>query len=173
MSTCVQKTTRIILYYVPYVLVHLFIAYFVLYLHDYVSFVICVRTLIFQFPGGVPPPGLSAASMAAAAAAGLPPGLPPGSIGAPPRLDLPPSVSLASLSNPGAAAAAAAAAGAAAAGRPDPPPQPPPPPPSSSNHSEKVRICRAASGKYSTKASPLTPFITCLIPSYCRAIPPR
>ena len=88
----------------------------------------------FQFPGGLPPQGLSAASMAAAAAGvGLPPGLhgPPGG-GPPARLDLPPSVSLAQLSS------------AAPGVRPEHPPPPPPSAgPPNSGPDSKVRLLGA------------------------------
>ena len=85
----------------------------------------------FQFPGGLPPQGLSAASMAAAAAGvGLPPGLhPPPGGAAPARLDLPPSVSLAQLSS------------AAPGIRPEHPPPPPPSAgPPNSGPDSKVRL---------------------------------
>ena len=66
----------------------------------------------FQFPGGVPPPGLITSM------AGMP-GLPPSAASLPPRLDLPPSVSLGNhlsgAPRPDHAAAAAAAASMAAA----------------------------------------------------------
>ena len=67
---------------------------------------------MFQFPGGVPPPGLITSM------AGMP-GLPPSAASLPPRLDLPPSVSLGNhlsgAPRPDHAAAAAAAASMAAA----------------------------------------------------------
>ena len=88
-------------------------------------------SFLLQFPGGLPPQGLSAASMAAAAAGvGLPPGLhaPPGGA-APARLDLPPSVSLAQLSS------------AAPGVRPEHPPPPPPSAgPPNSGPDSKVRL---------------------------------
>ena len=72
-----------------------------------------ISLFFFQFPGGVPPPGLITSM------AGMP-GLPPSAASLPPRLDMPPSVSLGNHLSGGprpdhAAAAAAAASMAAAA----------------------------------------------------------
>ena len=80
--------------------------------NTYQSYLLHSSLISFQFPGGVPPPGLITSM------AGMP-GLPPSAASLPPRLDLPPSVSLGNhlsgAPRPDHAAAAAAAASMAAA----------------------------------------------------------